>query len=184
MLDRITICGHKLVVMTTTFEDRYLVFQNGMMPGEMKIELFPLNESLAFWVYRTYIQSVAVLRRAFHAAGYDLTPEQWGVLARVGQNEGMSQSQLGKETLKDRHNVTRIVRLLEKQGYIERCPDNIDKRAYRLFLTKPGKIVQKELTPVVHNHLQEMFSGLSSEDLLTFLRIFKQTVNNLEKKLK
>ena len=40
---------------------------------------------LLFWVYRTYIQSVAVLRRAFQAAGYDLTPEQWGVLARVGK---------------------------------------------------------------------------------------------------
>ncbi len=150
----------------------------------MEIKLFPINESLLFWLYRARIQSLAVMRRAFQAAGYDVTPEQWGVLVRVGKHEGMSQSQLGKDTLKDRHNITRIVNHLEKRGYIERCPDNIDKRAYRLFLTKSGRIIQKKLTPVVLNHLQEMFNGLSSEDLRTLLRIFKRTVNNLEKKLK
>ena len=149
----------------------------------MEIKLFPLNESLGFWVYRIRTQNVAVLRRAFQVAGYDLTPEQWGVLARVGKHEGMSQSQLGKETFKDRHNITRIVNILQKRGYIERRPDKMDKRAYRLFLTKPGKIIRKELAPVVLNHLREMFSGLSSEDLQTLLRIFKHTVNNLEKKL-
>jgi DNA-binding MarR family transcriptional regulator len=149
----------------------------------MEIKLFPLNESLVFWVYRIRTQSVAVLRRAFQAAGYDLTPEQWGVLARVGKHEGMSQSQLGKETFKDRHNITRIVNILEKRGYIERQPDNIDKRAYRLFLTESGRIIQKELTPVVLNHLKGMFSGLSSRDLRTLLRIFEHTVNNLEKRL-
>jgi DNA-binding MarR family transcriptional regulator len=149
----------------------------------MEIKLFPINESPLFWLYRTRIQSLAAMRRAFQAAGYDVTPEQWGVLVRVGKHEGMSQSQLGKDTLKDRHNITRIVNHLEKRGYIERRPDNIDKRAYRLFLTKPGKIIKKKLTPVVFNHLQEMFNGLSSEDLRTLLRIFKHTVNNLEKKL-
>ena len=114
----------------------------------MKVKSYSLDESLGFWVYRIHTQGTNALRRAFQAAGYDLTPEQWGLLARLREAEGSNQTQLGEKMLKDRHNITRILNLLEKRGYIERRPDEADKRIYRVFLTKSGRAVQEKLTPM------------------------------------
>ena len=74
------------------------------------------DESLGFWIYRIYAQASSRLRRTFQAHGYDCTPEQWGVMTRLRDEEGMNQSQLGERTFKDRHNITRILDLLEKRG--------------------------------------------------------------------
>jgi MarR family transcriptional regulator, organic hydroperoxide resistance regulator len=148
----------------------------------MTVKLFPLDDSLSFWVYRAYTQGLTVLRRTFQASGYDLTPEQYGALARINEKEGINQSQLGERMLKDRHNMTRILGLLEKRGYIERRADEADKRIYRIFLTEAGRNIRERLTPVVVSHLNQTYEGLSEEEVLTMRRILERIVGNLEGK--
>ena len=131
-----------------------------------------------------HTQGVAALRRSFQAAGYDLTPEQWSLMVRLREHEGMNQRQLGEKAYKDRHNTTRILNQLHKRGYIERRPDNSDKRAYNLFLTKAGRTVQEALTPVVLNHYACAFKGLTNKDLRNMVRILGHIVNNLDEQLK
>ncbi|MCK7510029.1 MAG: MarR family transcriptional regulator [Desulfobacterales bacterium] len=80
---------------------------------------------------------------------YDLTPEQWEVLVRIQENEGMNQSQLGEKAFQGPPQHNRIIDLLEGRGFIERRPDDTDRRAYRLYLTKSGRDVQEALTSVV-----------------------------------
>ena len=121
------------------------------------------------------------MRKAFLAAGFDLTPEQWAIMARIRDNEGLSQSQLGERTFKDRHNINRIVNLLEKRGYTERRLDEADKRAYRLFLTKSGTDTLKKSTPIVLKHFKMRFSGLSAGDMAVLRRILEHVVRNIEK---
>ncbi|MGD0210554.1 MAG: MarR family transcriptional regulator [Desulfomonilia bacterium] len=149
----------------------------------MKNISFSINNSPGFWVYRMHTQGVAALRRSFQAAGYDLTPEQWGLMVRLREHEGMNQRQLGEKAYKDRHNTTRILNQLHKRGYIERRPDGTDKRAYNLFLTEAGRAVQEALTPVVLNHYACAFKGLTDEDLRIMCRILEHIVNNLDKRL-
>ena len=55
------------------------------LPRAMKAKSYSLDESLGFSIYRVNTQGTNVLRRAFQAAGYDVTPEQWAVLARLRQ---------------------------------------------------------------------------------------------------
>ena len=150
----------------------------------MKVKSYSLDESLGFWVYRIHTQGTNALRRAFQAAGYDLTPEQWGLLARLREAEGSNQTQLGEKMLKDRHNITRILNLLEKRGYIERRPDEADKRIYRVFLTKSGRAVQEELTPVVLNHRRSTVKGLKPDDLQAVRNLLEHIVKNLEKSIR
>ena len=143
--------------------------------------LFPLDESPSFWLYRAHTQGVAALRKAFLAAGFDLTPEQWAIMARIRDNEGLSQSQLGERTFKDRHNINRIINLLEKRGYTERRLDEDDKRAYRLFLTKSGMNTLKKSTPIVLTQFEMRFNGLSAGDMAVLRRILEHIVRNIEK---
>jgi len=150
----------------------------------MKTKPYSLDESLGFSIYRVNTQGTNVLRRAFQAAGYDVTPEQWAVLTRLRLEEGTNQTQLGEKMLKDRHNITRILNLLEKRGYVERRPDGADKRVCRVFLTEAGRVTQEELAPVVLNHRKLTFKGLTSEDLRTMRILLERIVKNLEERLK
>jgi DNA-binding MarR family transcriptional regulator len=140
------------------------------------------DESLGFWIYRIYAQGSSLLRRTFQAHGYDCTPEQWGVLTRLRDEEGMNQSQLGERTFKDRHNITRILDLLEKRSWIERRTDAYDRRAYRLFLTEAGKDAEEKMKELVRRHRAAMFEGLSAEDRGEMRRIFTHIVTNIEQK--
>jgi DNA-binding MarR family transcriptional regulator len=146
-----------------------------------KIKTFSLNNSIGFWLYRSHIQVSAALRQAFQDVDYDLTPEQWAVLLRLWEQEGFNQSQLGEKTSKDRHNITRILKQLDKRGYIEKHHDEKDKRVYRVYLTPAGRSILKELKPVVLKHRDRMYKGFSKDDLLKIRNYLEHIVNNLRR---
>jgi len=143
-------------------------------------QLYPIEELLLYWVYRVQTEGVTLLLRRFKDAGYAVTPEQFGVLARLHREEGMNQTQLGKRMLKDRHNMTRILNLLEKGGYIERRPDSRDRRIFRIFLTESGKEIQEKLAPIVRRHLDELTEGAPGNDQKTTCQVLKKIVNNIQ----
>lgn len=146
----------------------------------MDVHALPSSVSLGILLYRLRNTGFASLRRAFQEAGYrNLTPEQWGLLVRLQRQEGVNQNQLAEKTFKDRHNIARILFLLEKHGYIERQPAENDRRAYRLFLTDEGRGVLDATVPIVENHFSTMFTGLSSAELLTLRRIVERMMSNL-----
>ena len=146
-----------------------------------KIETFSLDESLGFWLYRSHIQVSAALRQTFQDAGYDLTPEQWAVLLRLREQEGLNQSQLGEKTSKDRHNITRILKQLDKRGYIEKIHDEKDKRAFHVYLAPAGRRILKELKPIVLKHRDRVCKGFRKDDLLKIRDYLGHIVNNLRR---
>ena len=146
-----------------------------------KIETFSLDESLGFWLYRSHIHVSAALRQAFQDAGYDLTPEQWAVLLGLREEEGLNQSQLGEKTYKDRHNITRILKQLDKRGYIEKLHDKKDKRAFRVYLSPAGRSLLGELKQVVLKHRDRLSNGFSKDDLLNFRDYLHRIVDNLRR---
>jgi MarR family transcriptional regulator, organic hydroperoxide resistance regulator len=148
---------------------------------KQKIETFSLDESLGFWLYRSHIQVSAALRQAFQDAGHDLTPEQWAVLLGLWEEEGLNQSQLGEKTFKDRHNITRILRQLDRRGYIEKLHDTEDKRAFRVFLSPAGHHLLKELKPIVLRNRDRICKGLGKDDLLKIRNYLRRIVNNLQR---
>ena len=148
---------------------------------KQKIETFSLDESLGFWLYRSHIQVSAALRQAFQDAGHDLTPEQWAVLLRLREQEGLNQSQLGEKTSKDRHNITRILKQLDKRGYIEKHHDERDKRAFHVYLAPAGRSILKELKPIVLKHRNRVCKGFSKDDLLKIRDYLGHIVNNLRR---
>lgn len=146
----------------------------------MDVHSLPHSVSLGILLYRLRNLGFASMRRAFQEAGYrHLTPEQWGLLVRLRRQEGVNQSQLAEKTFKDRHNIARILFLLEKHGYIERQPDEGDMRAYRLFLTDAGRAVLDTTAPVVENHFSVMFKGLGTSDLKALNKLVERIMSNL-----
>ena len=147
----------------------------------MKIELnvCPLDNSQGYIMHRLDVQMSLGLQHAFQAKGFNITPEQWGVLNRLWENEGMHQSALAQRAAKDRHNITRILNLLEKNGFIFRTPDGEDKRRLNVYLTEEGKALKQKLIPIVIGFLQKCFEGLTQEEVQDLRRMHEHILKNL-----
>ena len=51
------------------------------------------------------------------------------------EEEGLLPSELAEKTCQDRATITGLLDRLEKDGWIERKPDNRDRRSLRIYLT-------------------------------------------------
>jgi MarR family transcriptional regulator, organic hydroperoxide resistance regulator len=146
-----------------------------------KVDPFPFDTSPSHWVYRVRMKADAMLRKIFQDAGYvDMTPEQWSVMARLYEIEGMNQCQLGEKTLKDRHNITRILNRLEKKSLIERRRCAGDNRSFRIYLTETGRRVERELSALALGQRRYRYKGMSAQDLEVLRELLQKLFRNIE----
>ena len=130
-----------------------------------KFSVFPIDNSPGFIINRLARELNACLYRAFH---------------RLWETEGLHQSALAERTIKNRHNMTRILAHLERKGYILRKTDQWDRRLIRVYLTRKGKQLQDRLIPIAQETLGSVFGDLSRNDIKTLRRIHAKIIGNLE----
>jgi DNA-binding MarR family transcriptional regulator len=71
-------------------------------------------------------------------------PGQFSVLAVIGRNPGLSQSQLGAALGIKRANLVAVIDHLESLGLVRRSPSATDRRSNRLELTPAGEKALRE----------------------------------------
>lgn len=142
--------------------------------------VFPLDNSMGYIVNSIAREMNACLYRSFREEGFEITPQQWAVLNRLWEMEGVHQSKLAKKTTKNRHNMTMILKQLENKGLIEKKTDQQDKRLQRVYLTKEGKALKSKLIPIAIEALEKIFSGVSQKDLRIVKNIHKTIIENLD----
>lgn len=105
--------------------------------------------------------------------GADLTPGQFGVLALIDANPGLSQTRLGEILGIDRSTVVGVIDKLETRGLVERASHPKDRRAHALRLSQPGAKRFRDLARRVRNHESRVAKRLSvpeRELLITLLQ--------------
>lgn len=138
------------------------------------------DESLSFLFNRVHNLSLAMLRRDLQQKNHEVTPEQLNLMFRIQERGGINQKQLGEISFKDRPNITRILRLLKKKGFVETRPDEGNRKANLLFLTGSGKEVLVKSAPLVSRNWDTRYAGLSLEEDRTLRKILKHIIGNLE----
>jgi MarR family transcriptional regulator for hemolysin len=108
-----------------------------------------------------------------------LTPEQWGLLLNLAENQGCLQSQLADGVLKDFPNVTKMLDGLQKQGLAERRPDPDDRRRHAVYLTQAGEDLVDRLLPEIVEQKEEIFAGLNRAELEELVKSLKKVEQNL-----
>ena len=96
------------------------------------------------------------------ASGYDLTPQQLGLLRRLDEPISMSAFACGMAC--DPSNVTGLVDRVEALGLVERVPDPGDRRVRLLRLTAKGKRLRDRMSADLNDRLKAEFN-LGAEDL-------------------
>ena len=143
-------------------------------------ETFKRENSPGYIIHRLDSLLKLALQRAFQSEGFDFTAEQWGVLLKLYESEGIHQSELGARAGKDRHNITRILNGLERNGYVQRVPDKNDRRRFNIFLTNKSRDIEDKLTFIAIDLLERAFAGLSKKEVREMRRFHDHIIANIE----
>lgn len=138
------------------------------------------GNSPGFIIHRLDLLLKLGLQRAFREQGFDFTAEQWGVLLSLYEGESINQSELVARSGKDKHNITRILNVMEKRGYVRRVPHTQDKRRFNIILTKKSRDIEGKLTSIVLNFLDKAFAGLSQNDVLAMRKMHDRIIANVK----
>jgi len=108
-----------------------------------------------------------VLRRAFdrRSASLGTTSAQWRVMFRLGREPGLKQVELAERLDVEPITAGRIIDRLQESGLVERRPDPVDRRVWRLFLTERAAPVTERLKLVAEEILCSALDGVSSEEV-------------------
>lgn len=140
------------------------------------IKQFNIEDSLGHLVAKAHqVFSTHFKRRL---CDYNLTPPQFGVLAYLWKQDGISQIQLGEMTYKDRTTISGIIDRLEKEGLVTRRGDPGDRRTNLIFLTPKGAGLQGPLVEIASSTNREVARMLTEEEKELLRALLKKILLN------
>ena len=114
----------------------------------------------------------------FAEAGYSVTPEQWAILGRLGQQDGLSQQALADRFHRSKVAAFQLISKSEKQGLVERRGDPKDKRSKLVYLTEEGRKIQPELIRLASENMTAALEGISEPDLTVAKKVVRKIIEN------
>lgn len=116
----------------------------------------------------------------FSEWGFNVTVEQFGVLALLWYKEGVKQQDIADGLKRNKTTITRIIENMINSNLIVKVPDQIDKRNKLVFLTQKGKALQKEMVKASGLVYYQTLNNITSTDIEKCLVILKQIMKNLQ----
>jgi DNA-binding MarR family transcriptional regulator len=141
----------------------------GRAPAAAAPRRYVLDESIGFLVHRADLALTRTLLALFGRRG--VTVEQWMVLARLAEGDGLTQRELARRNGQDPTTLTRILQRMERSGLVERRDDREDARAFRVLLTPKGRRLQAELAPLALSGVPALAAGMSPGDVRELRRL-------------
>lgn len=133
--------------------------------------MFDIEKTVGFLLAKAYQRAWALFKEEIDA--YDITPPQFGLLAFLWRQDGLTQVELSEKSQVDRTTMGGLIDRLEKSGMVERQPHPQDRRAYMIRLTAKGKEMEKPLTEAAERITVKFTAGLKNEDIGELLRILE-----------
>ncbi|RNB90711.1 MarR family transcriptional regulator [Brevibacillus fluminis] len=112
---------------------------------------------------------------------HDITPEQWAVLYRVSEREGMIQKEIAERAGKDRPTTTRILDALEAKGFVVKQAGEQDRRSFLVFSTEKGRALIEQIVPIEKQTIADATDGISTADVELLHRLLRQIGENIDR---
>lgn len=125
-----------------------------------------------------------ILRRSAHRlddAGLGgLTPARANALIVLfNARRPINARELARELAISEVTVSRFIRKMEEDGWVERAPDPDDGRAMLLQPTKHARSLFPQLVGVSNAVLDDVFGGFSTDELTALMRAIHRVQDNL-----
>ena len=109
-------------------------------------------------------------------------PGQQILIELIHKNQGISQAQLAKLSIRTPATITTMLSHMENNGYISKKVDEKDKRATSLFLTTKGEKILKQIKTQKKEEMCIILKDITDEELTTIHNVLQKIKNNLEGK--
>lgn len=116
--------------------------------------------------------------QAFRDQQADITTEQWVLLNRLAEGDGISQTDLANDSFKNAPTVSRIITLLAKKKLIRKKQSSDDRRQFLIFLSEEGRELHDRVLPAVLALRNQGWQQLSEKDYEDFVRIMDKIGEN------
>lgn len=131
-----------------------------------------ISKSIGFLLAKAYQRACALYKEKF--GSYDLTPQQFGLLRFLWEEDGITQVELSSRSQIDRTTIGGLIDRLEQSGLLKRLPHPEDRRAYRISLTETGKRLEPELTPLAEELHRAILAPLTPDEIEAFIAILQK----------
>ena len=143
-----------------------------------------LNKKVLITLTITGLVAKVAQLQMFARNKFEITPEQYVILAVLVENGELYQRQIAEITYKDRPNITRLINILEKKGLVKRVEDVQKRKVFKIVITKKGIEVHKKIKPYMLELHDDAVKGITKEELETCIGILCKMLDNLEPKTK
>ncbi|HVA15891.1 MAG TPA: MarR family transcriptional regulator [Stellaceae bacterium] len=106
--------------------------------------------------------------------GADITPGQFGVLALIEANAGLSQTRLAQILGIDRSTLVGVIDKLERLGLVERAARPNDRRSHALKLSRDGQARFRALARRVRRHEARIARRLSVRERAMLIALLQR----------
>ncbi len=119
-----------------------------------------------FFPYRLAVlaDQVSQCMAQVYAARFQLTRDEWRVLAALHQNPTMKTGDAIAHTTIEKMQASRAITRLEDGGFVSRTEDEHDRRHRVLSLTPAGKALVKKIIPLVQAREAFLLADLDDQE--------------------
>lgn len=141
-----------------------------------QIDLRP-EESAGYLIRDTHLLFARALRNRLQT--HQITPGQWYFLRTLWDEEGLSQRELSRRVGTTEPTTVSAMRLLARNGMIERVRNPKDRRTINIFLTDKARDMKAELMPVAFAVNDIATAGLTEPEFAQLRGLLQKVRENL-----
>jgi DNA-binding MarR family transcriptional regulator len=119
------------------------------------------------------------LTREFNGRQFNVTVEQFSILAYLWYSEGANQQQLAEVLERDKTTIARVIRNMEKKNLLVRISDKEDQRAKLIYLTESGRKLRDEMIDASAQVYSKALENLEDDELSAGLELLQKIHQNL-----
>lgn len=111
---------------------------------------------------------------------YELSSGSYLYLLILDENEGVSQNKISEKLGCDKSMSARTITKLIKLGYLYKRKNELDCRAYKLYLTKDAKNIIPKILKKIHKLVDLITNDLNEEQKVITANSLNKVLNNIE----
>jgi DNA-binding MarR family transcriptional regulator len=104
---------------------------------------------------------------------------QPSMLRTLWAQEGLTHTELARHLRVQPATITKMIKRMEKAGFLERRPDPEDQRVSHVYLTEAGRAVQADVRGVWHTLEKEAFARFTVQERTLLRHLLLQIRDNL-----
>jgi DNA-binding MarR family transcriptional regulator len=142
-----------------------------------KLRAQDVRESSIGWVLKSLTISLDKEMKE-ELSELSLALGQFGVLMTLLEEEGLTQTEIGRKIAMPGFTTTRTLDALEEKHLVQRQKDERSRRSHRIFLTGQGRKLGPELYKIVKRVNKKLLSSLRPDERETLSYLLRRLLNS------